>query len=106
MWRIFDFAFFARRRKMSEAAIEAAIETAKNCPESEKVPLRVGDRVIALESFTFWADRVPKGTRGVVTEYDGIGTMPIRIMWDSNKCNLWGKLGPIGKLVHRKKGSK
>jgi len=91
-------------KKMTDDEIMAK---ALLCPESEKVPLEVGDRVIALETFKYTWDTIDKGSRGVVDEVRGInkqGGFPARISWNG-RSSLYGPynedMRPIGKLVKR-----
>lgn len=78
------------------------------CPESEKVPLQVGDRVIALESHDFWELlSITKGSQGKVVTIDQTNPpdkLPVRIKWDGiGRYGSWGIIDFIGKLVPRKK---
>lgn len=86
---------------MTDDEIMAA---ALRCPESEKVPLKVGDRVIALEDFLIWGgpNKIKRGMMGVVDRSD-YSTMPWHIDWGLR--NQWwaNRSDPIGKLVPRKK---
>ena len=77
------------------------------CPESEKVPLEVGDRVIALETHIFCpgGPRVAKGETGCVTEvYPNLaiqGPLHVCVIWDGHRLSLYGYHQYIGKLVKR-----
>ena len=72
------------------------------CPESGKVPLEVGDRVIALEAFTFFCERIKKGQWGTIAELNRGDCCPWRIRWDGVDGVYWGWYSyPIGKLVKR-----
>lgn len=97
-----------RGREMDKLIDDEIIAQALKCPESEKVPLEVGDRVIALESHNFWELlRVSKGSQGTVVTIDQINkptNWPIRVKWDGiGEAGFWGGIDSIGKLVPRRK---
>ena len=90
---------------MKKQTDDEILAAALLCPESEKVPLGVGDRVIALEEYHFWRHRfVAKGTRGKVLGIDmREKTLPLYIEWDYDPGYVWWcQLGPIGKLTPRR----
>lgn len=99
---------------MGKLTDDEIMAQALTCPESEKVPLEVGDRVIALEDYTLWEGCglscvINKGDRGEILEIRHCGKstaelgFPLRIDWDSLGYRQWGEIGPIGKLVPRRK---
>ena len=70
------------------------------CPESEKVPLEVGDRVIALEDFGNYD--IKRGMRGTLIALDDWNmAVPWLIKWEDGATWYAGGTRPIGKLVKR-----
>jgi hypothetical protein len=71
------------------------------CPESEKIPLKVEDRVIALESFLYFHCRIKRGERGDIVEINPNDSIcPLWIKWDGQDNSWWGfNWNHIGKLV-------
>jgi hypothetical protein len=89
-----------RGREMEKLTDDDIIAQALKCPESEKVPLEVGDRVIALEDFGKYD--ITKGMMGELLE-DDHSCVPWLIEWEHERI-LWAEtFRPIGKLVPRRK---